>query len=133
MEGAIKKLNAYSLVSGGNITLELAKRTAHDIISESKSKELTADNVVKGVSERYDLSISDIKGRKRNAAILRARNIAIHIMRSSIGMSLPAIGRYFGRDHTTILNSVSNIEAELKANPALVKEVEELVDAIKNS
>lgn len=133
MEGAIKKLNAYSLVSGGTITLDLAKRTANDIISASKSKEMTADNVVKGVSERYDLSIPDIKGRRRNAAILRARNIAIHIMRSSIGMSLPAIGRYFGRDHTTILNSVSNIEAELKSNPALVKEIEELLEAIKNS
>lgn len=133
IEGAIKKLNAYSLVSGSEVTLENAKRSANDIISESKSKELTADNVVRGVSERYSISISDIKGRKRSANILRARNIAIHIMRSSIGMSLPAIGRFFERDHTTILNSVTNVEAELKTNASLENEIEDLLESIKNS
>ncbi|HBL85474.1 MAG: hypothetical protein A2Y17_06150 [Clostridiales bacterium GWF2_38_85] len=133
IEGAIKKLNAYSLVSGNGITMELAKRAINDIISESKSNELTADTIIKGVSARYDLSITDIKGRKRNSNIIRARNIAIHLMRSSIGMSLPAIGRFFERDHTTILNSVTNIESELKSNPALIKEIDELVESIKNS
>ena len=133
IEGAIKKLNAYSLVSGSTITLDHAKRSMNDIISESKSKELTADNIVRGVSERYGISISDIKGRKRNSTIIRARNIAIHLMRSSIGMSLPAIGRFFERDHTTILNSVSNVEAELKNNTVLEKEIEDLLESIKNS
>ncbi len=49
---------------------------------------------------------ADIRGPGRTREVVEVRRVVAHYMRGQ-GLTLPAIGRYLGRDHTTVLNLLS--------------------------
>ena len=75
--------------------------------------------------------MEDLKGKKRTQDIAMARHISIYIIRTMTEMSLPAIGKVFNRDHTTIINSLEKVENEIKGNPTLDIEIKALLKEIK--
>lgn len=66
--------------------------------------------VIKKVSEATGVPVDDITGPRRHKHILRARNFAILTCRDYVGASLPAIGRVFNRDHTTVINAIRRMD-----------------------
>ncbi|MHC1695621.1 MAG: chromosomal replication initiator protein DnaA [Eubacteriales bacterium] len=131
IEGAIKKLNAYSFIHGSVITLELAKNTLSDILSGTEPVGVTIEKIMDRVSKRYNISVDDIKGRKRTKEINQARQIAIYLIRNITDQSLPAIGRLFGRDHTTILSALNSIADDIAASKSFEAEITELLKSIR--
>jgi len=131
LEGAIKKIGAQSFLNKVDITLELAISCTYDLLSGSEPVAVTVDKIVDKVAKKYGITVEDIKGRKRTREIANPRHIAIFIIRKMTDMSLPAIGRLFSRDHTTIMSSLENIETELKSNSLLEIEINEIIKEIK--
>lgn len=79
------------------------------------------------VARAYDVTVLDIKSGRRDISAVRARHIAIYIARKLTPYSLPALGRAFGgRDHTTIMHAVSQVERKLACDPAYGREVANL-------
>jgi len=68
----------------------------------------------------------------RMKEIATARNVAIYIIRSITDLSLPAIGKIFGRDHTTILSSVRAIENEIENNLILSNKINDIANIAKS-
>ena len=133
LEGAISRVLAYAtIMSGSDITLELAVEALRDFIGKDKISRNKIEQVQKVVAERYNLTIDDIKGKKRNANIAFPRQIAMYICRNVLNEPLMKIGNEFGgKDHTTVMHSVSKIEEALKEDPKMEIEINEIVNNLK--
>jgi chromosomal replication initiator protein len=132
LEGAIKRIIAQSFLTGREITVDLAITSISDMMSGSEPVSVTVDRILECVSRHYGVTVEDLKGRSRARDIANTRHIAIYLVRNLTGMSLPAIGQIFGkRDHTTILSSLDTVEKQLKRNPLLEIELDDLSKEIK--
>lgn len=70
----------------------------------------TAEEVLRFVVDASGVARDEIVSRSRMKSPSRARTIAAHILRNHCHMSYPEIGRVLGRDHTTIMYAVENIQ-----------------------
>ncbi|MBB4200610.1 hypothetical protein GGD83_004439 [Rhodoblastus sphagnicola] len=66
--------------------------------------------ILKLVSERTGVSIKEILGDEKPAAIAAARQEAMWAVKKITNWSLPRIGRRFNRDHTTVLHAIRRVE-----------------------
>ena len=128
LEGSITRLIAYSAIMGGEkITLDLAIDALKDFISKGIGEKNDVRRIQKIVSEYFQITIEDIRGKKRSANIAFPRQIAMYLCRVMTNESFPKIGTEFGgKDHSTVMFSVEKIENEIKVNKDLANIIEKL-------
>ena len=116
LEGALKKVLAYSSFHGRIIALDLAKEALKDIIGSVRN--VGIDNIQKTVADYYKIKVADFFSKKRTRAIARPRQLAMWLCREVTSHSYPEIGDAFGgRDHTTVIHAVKTIDSlRLKEN-----------------
>lgn len=115
LEGSLHRLQAYALLTGVPISLELAHQILKDIAPKIKH-ELTPDGILKLVALHFNVRGIDIKSDKRARKLSLPRQICMYLLRKHLLMSFPEIGKFLGgKDHTTILHGVTKI-AELQKN-----------------
>ena len=131
LEGAVKRISAHSFLNGVPISREMAQACISDMITADDSPQMTVENVIDKVCRKYGLNQDDIKGRKKTKEIAMARHICIYIIRKLTDLSLPAIGRILGRDHTTVMSSLQVIETELRTNPLLDIEINDIIREVR--
>lgn len=128
LEGSITRLIAYSaIMSGADITLDLAIEALKDFISKGMSEKNDVHRIQKIVSEYFQISVEDIRSKKRSSNISFPRQIAMYLCREMTSESFPKIGTEFGgKDHSTVMHSVEKIENEIKVNKDLANIIEKL-------
>ena len=131
LEGAIKKLNAYSYLQNTKITLELAKASIADILSGTEPINVTVEKVLSAVSQTFGIPQQELKSKKRTKEIVLARHTAIYIIREITDLSLQAIGKIFKCDHTTVLSAISKIEEVLETNTILYAQINDISNQAK--
>ena len=131
LEGAVKRICAQCMLTGTPVSLDLAVRSISDQVVGSESVTVTIDKILAAVSSHYGLTVEDLKSRKRTSNIASARHVAIYMIKKLTDRSLPAIGRVFGRDHTTIINSIDAVEKKLASDSSFDSEVHELLRTVK--
>lgn len=130
LEGAITRVFAYATIMNGcDITYELAVEALKDYFVKSIISKNKIDLLQQIIAETYNISLEDLKGKKRNTEIAVPRQIAMFICRKYINESYPKIGSEFGgKDHTTVMHSVNKIEKEIKTNKKLEEEINKIVN-----
>jgi chromosomal replication initiator protein len=109
LEGALKKVLAYSRFNARELSLDLAKDALRDILNVA-NRQITVENIQKTVAEFFKLKISDMHSKKRTRNVARPRQVAMALAKDLTQMSLPEIGEAFGnRDHTTVLHACRTI------------------------
>ena len=132
LEAALTKLVAYAELVRKDITLEIAQHQLKDVFSQSKHGNVTIDNILRVVADKYQLSYSDLKGKKRTKNIVFPRQVAMYIARDITEYSTTELGFEFGgRDHTTVMHASQKIEERLKLDPNLESTIQALVRSIK--
>lgn len=133
LEGSITRLIAYSTIMGGSeITLDLAIEALTDYINKGVSEKDEVRKIQKTVAEYFQISLEDIRSKKRSSAISFPRQIAMYLCRKLINESYPKIGTEFGgKDHSTIMYSCEKIEKEIKNNKNLQKIIEKIESDLK--
>lgn len=128
LEGSITRLIAYSaIMSGADITLDLAIEALKDFISKGMGEKNDVHRIQKIVSEYFQISVEDIRSKKRSSNISFPRQIAMYLCREMTSESFPKIGTEFGgKDHSTVMHSVEKIENEIKVNRDLANIIEKL-------
>lgn len=128
LEGSVTRLVAYSAIMGGEkITLDLAIEALKDFICKGIGEKNDVHRIQKIVSEHFQISVEDIRSKKRNANISNPRQIAMYLCRVMTSESFPKIGIEFGgKDHSTVMHSVEKIEKEIKENKDLANTIEKL-------
>ena len=129
LEGAITRLVAYSTIMGGaKIDINLAIEALKDFISKGISEQNDIQRIQKIVAEYFQISVEDIRSKKRSSNIAFPRQVAMYICRKLTSESFPKIGTEFGgKDHSTVMHSVDKIEQEIKVN----KDLENIIDKLK--
>lgn len=128
LEGSLNKLIAlYRLNNNeGTIDISLAAEALKDIISSDNNREVTPELILDIVAEHFNISIADLKSKKRNAEIANPRQVAMYLMRtmSTKELSLKAIGAIFGgKDHSTIKYGIEKVESEMETDETLANTV----------
>ena len=133
LEGAITRVFAYAtIMNQSNIDLDLAIEALKDTFSASVIAKNKIDQVQQIVANNYNISVDDLKGKKRSSNIAIPRQIAMYICRVYIEETLPKIGSAFGgKDHTTVMHSVDKIKKEILTNKDLETEIKNIISKIK--
>jgi len=131
LEGAINRLLAYSTIMGGaTINLSLAIDALKDFINKGTSEQTNITKVQKVVADFFQISVDDLKGKKRSSSVAFPRQIAMFLARDYLNESYQRIGLEFGgRDHSTVMHSCEKIESDIKTT----KSIRETVEKIKNN
>ena len=132
LEGSINRLLAYSTIMGGSkIDLDLAIEALKDYTNTGVSEKNNIRKIQKAVAEYFEISVDDMKSKKRSANLAFPRQVAMYLCRKLTDESFPKIGTEFGgKDHSTVMHSCDKIEAEMKLNKELVKTIENIKKTI---
>jgi len=125
LEGALTRVQAFAAVHQRQIDEEEAARLLSDIIPAGTRKPINVERIQVLVADYYNVTLEDMKGKRRDKHIVFPRQVAMYLVREETPSSLPAIGKAFGgRDHTTALHSIEKIANELKEDERLRYEVQ---------
>ncbi len=131
LEGALRKVLAYSRFSHKDINITLAREALKDLLS-IQNRQISVENIQKTVADFYKIKVADMYSKKRPASIARPRQIAMYLAKDMTKKSLPEIGELFGgRDHTTVLHAVRKIGEERTRNPELNQQLHVLEQTLK--
>ncbi len=112
LEGALRKILAYSRFNQKDISIQLARDALRDLLS-IQNRQISVENIQKTVADFYKIKVADMYSKKRPVSIARPRQIAMYLAKELTQKSLPEIGELFGgRDHTTVLHAVRKISGE---------------------
>ena len=128
LEGSITRLLAYStIMNGSNIDLDLAIEALKDYISKGISEKNNIHKIQKKVAEYFQVTVEDLKSKKRSANLVFPRQVAMYLCRNLTDESFPKIGTEFGgKDHSTVMHSCDKIEREMRTNKELFNTIEKI-------
>ncbi len=127
LEGALNKIIVFHQLKNMVPTPETIKSLLSGLEAGSTRRSLTADQLIETVSQVYNISTEDLRGKSREKKISFPRQIIMYLMREELKMSYPAIGEGLGnRDHTTAMHAHEKIKNELENDLKLKQEIESL-------
>ena len=114
-------------------TISLAQNAIKKIIDDDvKPLPVTIQRIVDEVSRTTGVSTDDIYSKKRTANISNARKMCFYIIRNVTDMSFKAIGSEFGKDHTTVMYNIDEMEKKMLTNSTLNSQVLDIINNIKD-
>lgn len=131
LEGALRKILAYSRFNQKDISIQLAREALRDLLS-IQNRQISVENIQKTVADYYKIKVADMYSKKRPANIARPRQIAMYLAKELTRKSYPDIGELFGgRDHTTVMHAVRKIAGERKQLAELNQQLHVLEQTLK--
>lgn len=132
LEGALVRVQAYSAIQRNDITTSLAADALKSMVKNDSKQNISITTIQQKVSKYYQISLADLKGKKRVRQIVLPRQIAMYLSRELTSTSLPKIGKEFGgKDHTTVIHAHEKIKKVL--NNETDSELRDQIDEIKKS
>ncbi|HSW04713.1 chromosomal replication initiator protein DnaA [Aquabacterium sp.] len=131
LEGALRKVLAYSRFSHKDINITLAREALKDLLS-IQNRQISVENIQKTCADFYKIKVADMYSKKRPASIAKPRQIAMYLAKELTQKSLPEIGELFGgRDHTTVLHAVRKIGGDRTKDAELNQQLHVLEQTLK--
>jgi chromosomal replication initiator protein len=116
IEGTVKKIMAYRDLNEMPLDLPNISRAIDDMFKAEGNALPTPSLIISQVCKFYSIDEAVLRGTLKNKGTTEARQIAIYLIRKLTNLSLPDIGKEFGRDHSTILYGIRKVEVALKGN-----------------
>ena len=118
LEGAIVRLGKELKVTKNTITLDFIKKVVREVTGNKKS--VTIEAVLRAVSDRFNVSISQLQSKSRTRSLTLPRQMAMYLSRKLTNMSLTEIGGFLGgRDHSTVIHADEKVTRLLKEDKNL--------------
>lgn len=125
LEGSLNTVICQSQLKNKSLTLAEVKTLIKNNIRPKKT--VAIKDIVKIVADSYGLSEEVIYEKTRRREVVRARQVAMYLLREDFNISYPLIGQKLGdRDHTTVIHSYLKIKDDLKTDPSLLQEIEKI-------
>ena len=127
LEGAMNKILAYRDLIGKEMDEESANRAVRDMLRKSNEYIPTAASIIDEVSRFFGIDEAVVKGPSRSREAVTARQAAMYLVRRMTNLSTPDIGREFGgRDHTTVLHALEQVETKLQNDPGFAQTIKDI-------
>jgi len=132
LEGVVKKLTAYKELLNKEITVADVKRAIKDVIRVGTYVP-TPDIIISETARYYGITEEAIQGQSRQKNFATARHVAIYLCRTLTNLPLMEIGQHFdGRNHSTVMASVSKVEDMLKNNADMAGIIRDITSNINS-
>lgn len=129
LEGSLVRLVAISSMKGVPITKQLAQESMKNILDAERPAGLTMDHIARTVATHYGMTVEELKSKSNTRAIAVPRQMAMYLCKRLTRHSFPEIGKEFGgKHHTTVMHSVSKMEALDKDDRNFHREIKDLID-----
>ncbi|MBI3954680.1 chromosomal replication initiator protein DnaA [Candidatus Collierbacteria bacterium] len=123
MEGIFVRLVNAASLEGGMIDEDLVEKVV-GVKEKQERKNIRPIKIISVVAKQFDFRNKDLLGKSRKAELVKARHIAMFLLREELGMQLTKVGELMGgRDHTTVMHAVEKIEQEFDVNQEIRSEV----------
>lgn len=136
LEGAVKKIAAYVNIFGtSTVTINIAQNAIKDIFNDNNmSPEVITKKVIEEVARSFSIEVKEITSKRQYAAATNSRQVAMYIISEMTGLPAKKIGESFnGRDHSTVLYSISKVREEIKRNSSLKNTIEDIIKNVKQN
>ena len=132
LESALTRLIGYSELIEKSISIEIAQEQLRDIFSSPTAGNISIESIQKVVSDNYQISVSDLKGKKRDKKFTVPRQIALYIAKEITEYTYSELGIEFGgRDHSTVMHSCEKIKELITTDASLNSKIKLLIRDIK--
>ncbi|MDA8079523.1 MAG: chromosomal replication initiator protein DnaA [Nitrospiraceae bacterium] len=131
LEGSLIRIAAQSSLTGEPISLETTRKVLRDIIQDD-ARPITVESVQKIVCDFYNITLSDIKARRRTKEIALPRQVAMYLSKQVTNASLNDIGKNFGgKDHATVIYACKQVEERKTKDETFNRMIDNLLQKIK--
>ena len=131
IEGTLNKILAYRDLLGDQVDEEAVSRAVRDMLKKSNEYIPSAEVITEYICKYYNMDASVLYSQSRSRDVVNARNIAMYMIRRMTNLSLVDIGKKFGgRDHSTVLHSLDNVEQKMRSDPSFAETVKEITTNI---
>ncbi|HEX8964994.1 MAG TPA: chromosomal replication initiator protein DnaA [Patescibacteria group bacterium] len=130
LEGALLRVVTEATTKHQEITPEIASRALNSKREDKQS--FHSDDIIKTVCDFYNIKATQLKGPKRDASLVRARQATMYLLKKELGLTFVEIGNVLGgRDHTTIMHGVEKVENMLETIPAFHEEIRGITKTLR--
>jgi chromosomal replication initiator protein len=131
LEGLLQRIISQATMSGRELSLELAKECFGEIVQEQRGH-LHAEDVIKTICNFYNIKPTQLRGPKRDAGLVRARQVAMYLLKNELDLTLVEIGNMLGRrDHTTVMHGVDKITDLVDNKAAVSQDIEGITKVLR--
>ena len=132
LESALTTVFSYEELTGRPLDLDSVKTLLHDLIQTNNAENISLEIIQKVVADAYQISVADLKGKKKDKKYVIPRQISIYMAREMTEMSFMELGNeYSGKDHSTIMYAYKKIADLMKTDPSLESRIENLMREVK--
>lgn len=131
LEGLLLRVITQAQLAHQELTETIALEALGNTADE-KPERLHSDEVIQAVCDFYRIKSTQLKGPKRDASLVRARQITMYLLKKELQLTLVEIGNLLGgRDHTTVMHGVDKIEALVENQPAVSADIRGITKALR--
>ena len=131
LEGALLKLTAIARMQGIEITMDIAEKELYSFISPDKPRDITPQLIIEIVADHYNISLDDMRSKKRERSISQPRQIAMYLCKKMTNYSQIAIGNFLGgKDHSTVIHACDKISTLYEENSEIKSQIDTIIKKI---
>ena len=132
LEAALHKVFGYADLVGKTPDHEITKHLLKDVMDSRGTESISIDTIQKVIADNFQISVADLKGKKRDKKFVVPRQIAIYIARELTEMAYTDLGNEFGgKDHSTIMSAYNKIAEQIKIDSTLESKIQLYIREIK--
>ena len=133
IEGTVKKIMAYRDLNDMPLDLPNISRAVNDMFNSEGNSLPTPSLIISQVCKFYSVDEVVLRGSQKSKGIAEARQVAMYLVRKLTNLSLPDIGKEFGKDHSTVLYNIRKVEVSLKdGNTSLQNNIRDITANINS-
>ncbi len=117
-KAAIAALHALAMRTDRVLNLQHAETLLTDLLAKESAEALTHEKIIRRIADKFGIRSEDITGKSQSREFAQPRQIAMYFCRKLLQTPYQALGRRFGRDHSTVISSIRQVEKAIASKEA---------------